>query len=79
MLVSSNILQQYINKNYYSFYLAGSIAMIVFGLVDISIYRHYPLELGVFIDVCGRSRDEIAHLKSLADYAELNPQGLTAF
>ena len=53
--------------------------MILFGIVDVSIYRHYPLELGVFIDVCGRSREEIAHLKSLADYAELNPQGLTAF
>lgn len=79
MLVCANILQQYLNKNYYSFYLAGSIAMILFGMVDISIYRHYPLELGVFIDVCGRSREEIAHLKSLADYAELNPQGLTAF
>lgn len=79
MLVSANMLQQYLNKNYYLFYLAGSIAMILFGLVDKSIYRHYPLELGVFIDVVGRSRDEIAHLKSLADYAELNPQGLTAF
>lgn len=79
MLVCANILQQYLNKNYYSFYLTGSIAMIVFGIVDVSIYRHYPLELGVFIDVCGRSREEIAHLKSLADYAELNPQGLTAF
>lgn len=79
MLVCANILQQYLNKNYYSFYLTGSIAMIVFGIVDVSIYRHYPLELGVFIDVCGRSREEIAHLKSLTDYAELNPQGLTAF
>jgi hypothetical protein len=79
MLVCANILQQYLNKNYYSFYLTGSIAMILFGIVDVSIYRHYPLELGVFIDVCGRSREEIAHLKSLADYAELNPQGLTAF
>jgi hypothetical protein len=73
MLVCANILQQYLNKNYYSFYLTGSIAMIVFGIVDVSIYRHYPLELGVFIDVCGRSREEIAHLKSLTDYAELNP------
>ena len=79
MLVTANILQQYLDKNYYWYYLAGSIVMILFGIVDVSIYRHYPLELGVFIDVCGRSREEIAHLKSLADYAELNPQGLTAF
>jgi hypothetical protein len=42
------------------FYLVGGALMFFFSLIDWNYFKFYPIEAGIFIDVEGRNRDDLA-------------------
>lgn len=53
--------------------------MCVLALVDYFWYKFYPLEAGIFVDQCGRNKDDFQTFKQLQTYVKNNNNGLTVF
>lgn len=45
--------------------------MFVFAFLDWKWFKFYPLEAGIFIDVSGRNKDDLALFQQLQNYIRL--------